>query len=304
MPQGQCRLCGVESNLQLSHILPAFAIRWLKESSGTGHVRRSDSPNLRVQDGEKRRWLCIACEGLLGQSETIFAGELFHPYTNGKASQFDYGPWLLRFCVSVSWRVLLFQRDETAVMKDYAPDTIARCNEAESTWRAFLLGQRPNPGPFQQHLLPLDGIAEISNRPDNLAPNLNRYFMRTIDMDIFRGKNTKYVYAKLGRFVIVGFILENHPNHWKGTKVHVRKGRIEPRTYTVPRGLFGYMNTRARSVAIGHSGISPRQGAKIDKSFSENKDTYIGSDDFIAMGNDIRMFGNAAFTRKGSSEED
>jgi hypothetical protein len=44
MPKGRCRLCYAESELQLSHILPAFAIRWLRDSSGTGHVRRSDSP--------------------------------------------------------------------------------------------------------------------------------------------------------------------------------------------------------------------------------------------------------------------
>ncbi len=301
MPKGRCRLCRVESELQDSHILPAFAIRWLRESSGTGHVRRSDSPNLRVQDSGKRPWLCTACEGLLGESETGFARELFHPYTNGNASRFDYGLWLLHFCVSVSWRVLLFLRDEQAIMKNYAPDAIARCNEAELTWREFLLGQRPHPGPFQQHLLPLGGIAEISKQPDNLAPNINRYFMRTIDMDILRGKNTNYVYAKLGRFVIIGFLLEDRPDHWKGTKVHVKKDRIEPRTYCVPRGLFRYMNARANIVAKGISGISPRQAAKIDKSFREN---YSDSDDFIAMSNDVRMFGKAAFTRKGSSEEE
>ncbi len=49
------------------------------------------------------------------------------------------------------------------------------------------------------------------------------------------------------------------------------------------------------------SGISSRQAAKIDKSFRESKD-YNDSDDFIAMGNDVRMFGAAVFTRKGSSE--
>jgi hypothetical protein len=121
--------------------------------------------------------------------------------------------------------------------------------------------------------------------------------MRTIDMDLCYGRNTNYVYSKLGRFVILGFVREDHPNHWKGTKVHVRKGRIEPRTYTVPRGLFGYMNTRARSVAEGHSGISPRQGAKIDQAFRANIDNFIGSDAFVAMENDIRMFGDSAFTR-------
>lgn len=304
MVRGKCRLCNLESDLQLSHILPAFAIRWLRESSGTGHVRRSDSPNLRIQDGEKRHWLCLACEGLLNQSETIFAREIFHPYTNRTACRFDYGPWLLSFCVSVSWRVLLFLRYESTAVQTYTPDTLALCDKAESAWRAFLLGQRPNPGPFQQHLLPLEGIAALSNRPDNLAPNLNRYFMRYIDMDILRGENTNYVYAKLGRFVILGFIREDRPDHWKGTKVQVKKGRIEPRTYTVPHGLFGYMNTRANFVEKGLSGISPRQAAKIDKSFRENMDNYRDSDDFIAIGHDIRMFGSAVFTRIGSSEEE
>jgi hypothetical protein len=61
------------------------------------------------------------------------------------------------------------------------------------------------------------------------------------------------------------------------------------------------MNSRANIVAKGMSGISSRQAAKIDKSFRENKD-YSDSDDFIAMGNDVRMFGAAVFTRKGSSE--
>jgi hypothetical protein len=147
-------------------------------------------------------------------------------------------------------------------------------------------------------------MAEISSQPDNLSPYINRHFMRTIDMDLCQGRNTNYVCSKLGRFLILGFVREDRPNHWKGIKVHVRKGRIEPRTYIVPRGLFGSMNTRARSVTEGYSVISPRQAAKIDQSFRENKDNYIGSDHFIALENDVRMFGQAAFTRKGSSKEE
>jgi hypothetical protein len=96
--------------------------------------------------------------------------------------------------------------------------------------------------------------------------------------------------------------IRRSPNHWKGTKVHVKKGRIEPRTYSVPSGLFGYMNARTSFVAKGLSDISPRQAAKIDQSFHENRDNYIDSDHFVALQNDVRMFGNAAFMRKGSSE--
>jgi hypothetical protein len=51
-------------------------------------------------------------------------------------------------------------------------------------------------------------------------------------------------------------------------------------------------------------GISPRQAEKIDQAFRTNIDNYIGSDEFLAMENDVRMFGDAAFTRKRSPQED
>jgi len=295
MPDGQCRLCDAESNLQLSHVLPAFVIRWLRESSGTGHLRAGSSPNKRVQDGVKRHWLCSSCEALLNRSETAFATKLFYPCAKGESTSFIYGEWLLHFCVSVSWRVLQFHKDET-ILKNYEPDAIARIAEAERIWKAFLVGQLPHPGPFHQHLFPLDGIEAISTRPDNLSPNINRYLMRMIDMDLCRGANTNFVYSKLGRFVILGFIREDRPSQWQGGKVHVKTGRIEPRKYTMPRPFFEYLNSKARSAAELQSGISPRQVEKIDQAFRANIDRYIGSDEFVAMQNDVRMFGDAAFT--------
>jgi len=58
MPRGQCRLCQADADLQLSHILPAFVFRWLRESAGGNPIRNTSTPNLRVQDGLKRYWLC------------------------------------------------------------------------------------------------------------------------------------------------------------------------------------------------------------------------------------------------------
>lgn len=81
MPEGRCQLCGSESILQLSHILPAFVFRWMRETSGNGHLRFGEAPNLRVQDGLKRHWLCASCESLFARSETAFADQLFHPYS-------------------------------------------------------------------------------------------------------------------------------------------------------------------------------------------------------------------------------
>lgn len=303
MPQGQCRLCGGESDLQLSHILPAFVFRWLRESSGNGHMRNGSSPNQRVQDGVKRHWLCTSCEGLLSCSETAFATKLFYPYTGGESTQIIYGEWLLRFCVSVSWRVLQFHKEQTS-LKGYEPDAVARIAEAEATWKAFLLGQRPHPGHFEQHLVPFGAIESISNRSENLSPNINRYLMRTVDMDLCRGETTNFVYSKLGRFVILGFIREDHLSRWQGTKVHVKTGRIEPRQYTMPRGVFEYLNSRARLEAGLLSGVSLRQSEKIGQAFRANIDKFVDSDQFVAMQNDVRMFGDVAFTREHPLEED
>jgi|CXWL01.1.fsa_nt_gi hypothetical protein len=303
MPKGQCLLCAAESELQLSHVLPAFVFRWMRESSGNGYMRLGSSPNQRVQDGVKRYWLCTSCEGLLNCSETAFATKLFHPYTSGESTRIIYGEWLLRFCVSVSWRVLQFHKEETS-LKRYESDAVARIAEAEATWKAFLLGQRPHPGHFEQHLVPFDAIESISNGGENLSPNLNRYLMRAVDMDLLKSETTNFAYAKLGRFVILGFIREDRPNRWQRTKVHVKTGRIEPCQYTMPRELFEYLNSRARHVAGLLSGVSRRQSEKIDQAFRSNVEKYVGSDEFVAMQNDVRMFGDAAFTREHSLEED
>ena len=258
MPKGRCRLCGADAELKLGHILPAFVFRWMRETSGNGHLRFGETPNRRAQDGLKRHWLCASCEGLFSRSETDFADQLFHPYSRGGSSRFIYGKWLLHFCVSVSWRVLLLYRELTD-LKGYEPEAIERIDAAEAAWKALLLGQRPHPGPFEQHLLPFDAIKSISSTRDDLSPNLNRYLMRTVDMDLCRGGKAIYVYAKLGRFAILGFVREDQPNQWQGTKVHVRTGLIEPRTYTLPRAFFEYLNGKARRTAELLASISPGQ---------------------------------------------
>ena len=194
MPKGQCLLCAAESELQLSHVLPAFVFRWKRESSGNGHMRCGSSPNKRVQGGVKRRWLCTSCEGLLSCSETAFATKLFHPYTSGESTRIIYDEWLLRFCVSVSWRVLQFHKEENS-LKGYEPDAIAHIAQAESVWKEFLLGRQPHPEQFEQHLIPFVAMESISFPKDEVFPNLNRYLMRTVEMDLCRGRKAIYVYA-------------------------------------------------------------------------------------------------------------
>jgi hypothetical protein len=290
-----CLLCDVESELQLSHVLPAFVYRWLKESSGNGHIRSSAEPNKRVQDGLKFNWLCTSCEMRLSRSEGLFAEKLFYPYIEDSGKVVQYSNWLLYFCTSVSWRVLRYYK-QNSHLNDLPIEKLKQIEEADSTWKEFLLGRAKHPGNFQQHLLPVD---QISSSTGSMAPNINRYLMRAIHIDFCQGNKSIFTYAKLGRFIIIGFVHEPNPNHWKGTKVHVHEGTVGPRQYVLPIAFGDYLNEKASSLHETLGCISEKQQKKIDIAFRANIENYTSSDAFVAMNADVEMFGSQAFSSRG-----
>jgi hypothetical protein len=265
-------LCGELLPLLLSHVLPAFVYRWKRESSGGSHLRSTDEPNLRVQDGIKRHWLCAGCEERFSKDERAFANKIFYPYLSDPAAELPYGPWLLRFCTSVSWRVLRYAFEEDR-FEDWDRDAVSDCERAESVWREVLLGARPHPGDLRQHLLPFDIIEQGAA---DAAPNINRYLTRAIQIDLCRGSKSVFTFAKLGRFGIFGMIRpDTHP--WIGTKVHAKEGSIRPRRYQVPGPLWKYLNDKARDSAAALDAVSDKQRAKIDQAFQQNVDAFVGT---------------------------
>ena len=113
---GDCSFCAKNGELRDSHVLPAFVYRWLRKRSGTGHIRHTENPNRRVQDGLKLPWLCALCEAKFSQYETAFATKLFHPWNKGVV-RINYTDWLLKFCTSVSWRVRSYARGRNSEAK-------------------------------------------------------------------------------------------------------------------------------------------------------------------------------------------
>ena len=187
-------------------------------------------------------------------------------------------------------------------LSDWSAESLALVDKAEVAWREVLLEQRGHPGIFQQHMLPLD---RIENATAELAPNINRYLMRAIDMDICRGGESIFIYSKLGRFIFLGFINEPNISHWRGTRIHANEGLLEPRKYALPARSLDYINDMARKMAAVAGKISEKQQAKINASFVENADKVAGSDLAEAMMADIAMFGEDAFRSddSGSSDE-
>lgn len=60
---GKCALCGEDKELQLSHIIPKFIGKYLKNTS-IGNIRSHENPNRIAQDIEKHYMLCHDCEEL------------------------------------------------------------------------------------------------------------------------------------------------------------------------------------------------------------------------------------------------
>jgi len=292
--KGICRLCKADGELRESHIIPSFVYKWLKTSSGTGFIRFGEYPNLRSQDGFKSYLLCDECESFFNLWETEFANSAFHPLNKGRGAILHYGPWMLKFAVSVSWRVLTFFVEEKD-LSHFPPNLQKKASIALSYWQNFLLGKSPHPDRFEQHMLPFDRI-ESFNYPD-MPPNINRYILRTVDIDtVHAGDKSAYVYSKIGRIVLIGFIEMPNPREWKGSKLHVKNGVLGSKHYTFPAGFGDYFIDKAKRLIKIQGSMSKNQKRKIDKTYRRDSDRAANSESMKATDYDVNLFGEDAFT--------
>jgi hypothetical protein len=291
----KCALCGAESALLLSHIIPKFVFDWQKRTSPT-YVRRTDNPNRRVQDGQKNRLLCEGCEEMLSKWEGEFAKNVFAPLHEQDMPRpsFNYREWALKFVVSVSWRVLTYMEQSEGLISA-RPDRIPVAHEALGTWKEFLLGKRPHPDRFEQHVLIGTNFARSMYGQMQLSPYINRYIDRSVDMDLAFGKQQMYVYTKMGRLILFGFVDVAHPQNWEGTKIHVHKGQIGGLKYVLPPNIGTYINDRANITAARFGFVSGRQRAKIHEAVEADPEAFANSELFDALSRDYEMFGDAAF---------
>jgi hypothetical protein len=289
---GHCALCSKEKELQLSHIIPCFVFKWLKASSVTGHFRHGETINKRAQDGDKVYLLCRDCEQLLGRNEDIFAKEIFIPLHKDESIE-QYGPWLLKFSTSVSWRVLTYFKNYLD-LKHFPENLLMSVDDALRTWQAFLLNELSTPGDYEQHILPFRGLIGNYSGPD-MPSNFNRYVLRSVDIDVACSKTEAFVYAKMCRLLLIGFIEMDHKERWRDTKVHLDHGNLEKEHYKVPATVSNFMFYKARRLQAVHKKLSERQRGRIDKDYRKHPTKYRDSEMFKAITQDSLLFGEAAF---------
>ena len=291
-----CKLCGINDELQNSHIIPSFIYRWLKETSGTGFLRFGQTPNKRVQDGLKDYLLCSSCEGLFQKWETEFANKIFYPIVKNREIRFYYESWLLKFAVSLSWRVLTILKEKNT-LSNFSQNLQTETDLALKKWSDFLLNKELNPGKYQQHMLPLDAIRKHSF--DSLPSNINRYFLRVVDIDAASNMKEGFVYIKLPRILLVGFIHIEKPRQWENTIIHIKNGTLGADRYVLPKYIANYLLKQANKTQSISKKITEKQQNKIAESYKKNLDRFSNSDIFQALQRDVELFGeNEVFDSK------
>ncbi len=293
--RGICELCHKKANLLVSHIVPKFVWRW-HSNPVPGGLRTNRSPNLKVQDGPKINLLYAECEQRFSAWEKLFASKIFLPLHSPEPviEPIYYEEWALKFAVSVSWRTLIFMMRHRAGAR-LSPLQLHLVDQAQETWRKFLLEEIENPDVFDQHLLPVDGLESYSG--PKISPFLNRYMIRDIHLDLIFTRDSVYIYTKMCRLILFGRIQEEHPEEWQGMQLDLR-GDIRPRNYRLPAGIASYWNRKADEVKHALESMSPKQQAIAEASMIENADKIANSEIFRAMQYDVVFSGEKAFAKR------
>jgi hypothetical protein len=234
LKMGTCALCGNEDVLEDSHIIPSFVFKWIKSTSGSGFLRKGINPNKPVQDGPKEKLLCGKCEDLLSKLETKFSKEIFHPYVTkeldsngtaqGKIKSFQYADWLLRFILSVHWRVLVAETyfQNTAFNSELENQILT----VKTYWQEFLLGKRRDSGANETHLIFLQSLESVVGKiPESINDSINYYLLRSVDATPVIGKNTLAMYTKIGPMAFFTTINPQSLKNAGDSKIRI-KGQI------------------------------------------------------------------------------
>jgi hypothetical protein len=279
--KGICKLCSKEAHLQESHIIPKFAVKWMKQT-GTNYIRRISAPNKREQDGVKQRLLCSECEQRFSTAESYFATQIFRPFLAHKQSV-HYDGRLTYFVVSLLWRTL--QRERNAALAATCAHN-AHFSFAELEWQSFLLGKGRLTNFNHLHIF----ITDLSSSNDRLIENFNLYSTRATDATFFELKGRCYIVAKFSRFIFVGILSSYATTDWVGTRILNGRG-----TLSVPQEIHdlafgGWLAARAQfAYKKFNSEISGNQRRVIEAHIREKLPDFSKSDLFnVAMADHLQ----------------
>ena len=293
--QVNCALCCEPRALRNSHVIPAFFGRYLKETSATGFLRGAVSPNKRVQDLAKEFLLCEECEQRFSGWEREFSG-LALPVVQGDDFRvLRYGPWMLPFIVSLSWRVLVSDRDDLLQGHSHFTEEVGKVLES---WRLFLLGRRRDPG-TEHHVFVFAGVP--TSVPDDAERQLLHYMLRTIDATEGISSRTLFVYVKALRTLVFSPIVPRYPSGWKNTRIHPGTASLRSPQRIFMKGFGDFLSSRVKEAFS--TPLSAAQQGKIREAMLSDPRKALSSESYRVHKATQKLFGAETGSEGDSQDE-
>lgn len=260
----KCALCGVETNLELSHIVPKMVMRTLKKTAA-GNIRNSENPNIPAQDSEKHYMLCGHCEDLFSEKETYFANALFHPYIKKEKIKFDYDSRLFYFLTSLSWRSLyldLLDFTENHVVGIDALECLISC---EKIMKDYLLKNQNNIKTIEHHLFFFDEIREITGNIEmaGLRPHVTFHRGITSYTFCFEDDGTYGTITNMMGIVLITLYKKGNREKWERTEVLNGIGSIEAKDQHITSVVGNEFTNILKIAQSASDSISEKQIEKI-----------------------------------------
>jgi hypothetical protein len=256
--------------------------KWLKDSSATGYLRSGKNIGKRIQDGTKQALLCENCEQLFSVDERLFAQYVFRPYVmdeldqygvaQGKIKSISYDEWLLRFTISVLWRLLV----HLDLDKDYhneAPGELLKVGvERAEVWRRYLLRERTNTGGSDTHIFFLQSLSSVKGSlPSSIDERIDTYLLRTVDGSAVTGPRHMAAYAKLGPIALYSSILPGKLDDLRNTRIH-KTGRLSTVQSVLNKTVAGFIFVNRLKEIFPITEYTPEQMAKVVNAMKQNPD--------------------------------
>ncbi len=258
-------------------------------------MREHNEVHKRAQDISKEHWLCGSCEDRFSVWETKFANNVFYPFVDEGACVANYDSWMSKFCTSLSWRTLSYIRSKNK--KDNTdnkdPSYIEAIDKVEKHLAGYLLGNIDNLNQYEQHLFPLEPIEATTE--NGLPPNINRYFLRTMAMDIAGNSTDLYIYTKLPSFIVLGCVRSKELKKMRSSRIALKSGKISPRRYWWPDGFINYIVEKAKAVTETYERIPEQHKESFEEYIRKNPEKAANSRLMEAFLHDYNQFGKKVF---------
>lgn len=254
-----CALCGKDTKLRDSHIVPKFIIKYLKNTSA-GKIRNLAVPNRTVEDGEKHKLLCADCEERFSTCEKYFADTVFYPYKNEHADTFLYDEKLFYFLTSLAWRSLYLDAQDESYPEEARQEMMRNVDGI----RQYLLGKASIPANVENHLFFFDTVSGSSlAEEEHNHPNATVHRSITSYTVVSGDGQSILIFSNMLGIIAVMFIKKANYENWVGTTILNDSGTVVARNQQV-KSIVGNEFTRMMQYSDeAFSGISEQQHQKI-----------------------------------------